>query len=1086
MTFTPPVRAFVDPVHGFAGAPLEFDRADCRTLADIIARVPLANEALRPLLRVKLGNAVIVDPSLYHRVLPKIDAWVTVVLPVHGGDNNLLGTIAAVALIGASIFVSAGMATPFLGAAFASGTLGANLLAAGLSLGASLLLQGLNAPKPAQAKAPDDIGSASAQNGFEPGAYLPRVLGRRRIAPPHAMPPYTENDGKDQIVTAVYALAGPHALSDIRIGDSDIAGAADVTYEIREGFATDAPLTLVTKTVIEKQVGVLLSEFKTKTDTSDGNVVDTAAAVFNPYWHKVETQKGPDLARLMFTLPQGIGNTSSSSSYSTWTSMRLRIRKKGAGSWVNLPEFLIKGRQPGQPLRIELDIKWLAAGSMPSSSTGFPSGSGTLGHRGWAQKFNRWPTTGTAKWAADTYFTSTYPHAVSYISGSRIEVSLDTTTFAQDAPYEIEMIRGFPGLTTAINFTNATYDNHDDFYTSRLSSGNQIIPLDPAERPSTIQLTALQSIWDEYPFDLTGQPTTLLAIRARNRNIDSVTCLAEGYAPDWDGSSWVADQKPRNPAAWYREVLRGDLNAEPVPDSLIDMANLVDWHEWCDTAGLEVNAIVEGQPVSEALGLIAQAGLARPRYGVRHGVVIDRPRDMVGLVTLRNAAGFSFEKPFGRMPHALKVQLADETNDFKLREVVVYADGYAAVDGIGGILEATRFESVSYPGITDETQASARALRDLRFGRHRSRLIQFTLDFEHLEFGIGDLVGLQVDILGQMGGQGRVVEVLYDGGNVAGLVLDEDRDFTAADAASADRGALIRLADGTLLSKEVTADDTDLTTVMFATPFAMPTGPGGDLITAGTLVATGTLDHETRPVLIWDLAPGPDLTCRVVAIDYAEDQIYAEPWVPPAPLPDYTDVGAFVDNAAASSVRNFASIELPHGGLVVVLAATRGAADRTIDGMTIDGVTMAPASVLGGGSWNPVAIFTKSVSAGATVDFAMAVGGGTTTSAGIYVLVLRNLESTTPLDTDSTAGTSGTSGARGLDLVEHAIGLWIVNHRTPENTTWTGATEIYDGSPSSTMQWSVALHVGTTTETRNATAAWATSSRWSMAGVSFR
>ena len=112
------VRAFIDPGLGFAGPPIEIARPERATLADLINLVPLHNEQIRPHLRVKLGGEII-DPALYHRILPKVDAFVQIVLPVHGGKGGILGTLAVIALVGASVFVGAA-GLPFLGAAFAA------------------------------------------------------------------------------------------------------------------------------------------------------------------------------------------------------------------------------------------------------------------------------------------------------------------------------------------------------------------------------------------------------------------------------------------------------------------------------------------------------------------------------------------------------------------------------------------------------------------------------------------------------------------------------------------------------------------------------------------------------------------------------------------------------------------------------------------------------------------------------------------------------------------------------------------------------------------------------------------------------
>lgn len=870
-----PARAFADPILGFAGPPIEVPRPERATLADLIALVPLDNEALRPHLRVKLGG-VLIDPALYHRVLPKADAFVDIVLPAYGGKNGLLGTLAVIALVGASVFVGAA-GLPFLGSAFAAGSVGANLVAGGLSLAASLLLQGLNTPQAIDNNAGGkSVGVASAQNSFEPGAYLQRVLGMRRVTPQLVMPPYSRIDGDDQIVTAVYGLAGPHRIEDIRVGSAAIDGAADITYEVREGFASDADLTLVTDTRIEVPVNLRLNQFRMQQSASASYDVDTSIPPYNPQWHRVQTKRAPDSVRLFLTFEAGLVFSFNSGAKPSNCAIRLRIRPHGTTDWYNLPEFIVRGEKASGALRLMVDFRWLATADMPGSVTAFSASYG-----GWRAKFHTVERTSTATnyWSANAYFAT---NKVDYLSKQHLAIYLDTATFPQTEAYEIEVMRGYSApeelltLDSAVQHTIANGDagiTHYDFFSSVLVSGQQKVPSAPAFHVDGLVISAIQSIWDEYPFDLTGQPTALIAIEARNRSLEQVTMRAGGYMPDWDGANWVAYQVTSNPASQYRHVLRDDLNAEPVPASLAPDEELQDWHGWCLSEGFESNLIVQGQPVDQVLSIIAQAGMARPRYGATYGVVIDRPRDPVTIITQRNASGFSFSKPFGRLPHALKVNLPDEDRDYEVRELIVYADGYNA-DGSGGLTEATRFESITYQAITNETQARRRALRDLRFARYRSRLINFSVDIEHLAYTLGDLVLLETDILGQIGGRGRVRSVTTGGGLVTGLVLDEQRNFTKADADGADRAVAMRLSDGSILIEKVTADDSNLSAVTFSTPFAMPTSGGDDLLVPGTLVATGGHGLEARRVLIWDMAPGPDLTAQVTAIDYAAEQIY--------------------------------------------------------------------------------------------------------------------------------------------------------------------------------------------------------------------
>jgi len=867
-------RAFVDPVLGIAGPPREVPRPERATLADLIALVPLDNEALRPHLRAKLGG-VIIDPALYHRVLPKRDAFVTIVLPVHGGKNGILGTLAVLALVGASVFVGAA-GLPFLGSAFAAGSVGANLVAGGLSLAASLLLQGLNAPPQQDGSSSKEIGVASAQNSFEPGAYLQRVIGTRKVTPQMVAPPFSEIDGDDQLVTAVYGLAGPHQIEDIKVGTADINGADDFEYEVRQGFAGDADLTLVTDTRVEIAVGLKLSQFRMKSSTSDTNAVDTTVVPYEPLWHRVETKIGPDRARLFLTFDQGMLHTNPSTglTQAAVTAVRLRMRAKGTSTWYNLPEFLLRGEKQSGALRVFVELCWLTPGSMPGSVTPFAT---TYG--GWYAMFQAVQnnTGAVTYWAADSYFAS---NKIDWIDRQQVKVYLNTDTFPQAAAYEVEVIRGYSAANADVSLNSSVLHTVSangitlyDFMGTTFSSGETRVPNVQSNFVDSLSVPAIQSIWDEYPFDLTNQPTALIAVRARNRALEQVTCLASGFVADWNGATWVADQVSSNPASHYRDVLRGELNAEPVPDSLIDMEMLQDWHEWCVAEGWEVNAILSGQPVNEVLSLIAQSGMARPKYGAVHGVVIDRPREPVHLISQRNAAGFAFQKPFGRLPHALRVNLSDEDADYEVREVIVYADGYNA-DGSGGLLEATRFESVTYQGLTSETLVRRRAQRDMRFARWRSRLITFSVDIEHLEYGLGDLVLLETDILGQMGGRGRVKAIATGGGLVTGLLFDEERDFTQADADGAQRAVAMRLMDGSVRVEMVTGDDTDLSAVTFSTPFVMPADGSGDLLVPGVLVVTGAHGQEAREVLIWDIAPGRELTAQITTIPYAESEIY--------------------------------------------------------------------------------------------------------------------------------------------------------------------------------------------------------------------
>jgi predicted phage tail protein len=71
--------------------------------------------------------------------------------------------------------------------------------------------------------------------------------------------------GNDQYLHCHFIVGeGPLDISDIRIGDTPIGNfLPDVEWEVREGYATDAPLTLIPDNVDETQLSILLDGLAT-------------------------------------------------------------------------------------------------------------------------------------------------------------------------------------------------------------------------------------------------------------------------------------------------------------------------------------------------------------------------------------------------------------------------------------------------------------------------------------------------------------------------------------------------------------------------------------------------------------------------------------------------------------------------------------------------------------------------------------------------------------------------------------------------------------------------------------------------------
>lgn len=91
-------------------------------------------------------------------------------------------------------------------------------------------------------------------NRANPYGVIPCVVGATRFFPPHAAMPYTEISGDDQYLRMMLDLGyGDLDISDLRIGETDIASYDDVEWEI-----STTP-TLFTQDIYELSVGVALT-----------------------------------------------------------------------------------------------------------------------------------------------------------------------------------------------------------------------------------------------------------------------------------------------------------------------------------------------------------------------------------------------------------------------------------------------------------------------------------------------------------------------------------------------------------------------------------------------------------------------------------------------------------------------------------------------------------------------------------------------------------------------------------------------------------------------------------------------------------
>jgi hypothetical protein len=220
-----------------------------------------------------------------------------------GGGKNLIRTIAfiAVAIIAISVapqisgaLVEAG-ALSAEAAAFTIG--GVNIVNAGIAAGVSMIGNALvNAliPPPKSGFDVNSLADANgitqpryqltgAQNRLSPYANIPRVFGKRRMYPLLASLPYSELQGSTEYMRLALLVGwGPIKITDIRIGETPLASFADVEVEVREGWPTDQPLSLFTRSVEQQNFSVAMEPSVWNLRTTDTGVTEISVDIAFP------------------------------------------------------------------------------------------------------------------------------------------------------------------------------------------------------------------------------------------------------------------------------------------------------------------------------------------------------------------------------------------------------------------------------------------------------------------------------------------------------------------------------------------------------------------------------------------------------------------------------------------------------------------------------------------------------------------------------------------------------------------------------------------------------------------------------------
>ena len=254
-----------------------------------------------------------IPQKLWATVRPKAGRTIHIVLYPQGGGNGAkwIRLVAIVVLM---------IAAPYLAPLLAPAGASAAVLAAytaGIVLVGTLAINALiPPPMPKLGAGGGDpfqqlASLTGTSNQTNPYGVIPCVVGSFRFFPPHAALPYTEISGDDQYLRMLLDLGyGDLDISDIRIGETDIASYEDVEWEI-----STAP-KLFTQDIFELGVGVPLTNTNdTATRTTQAQSTEISLdIIFNGGLFGIDKK----------------GNTITGS-----TSFAVQYRAVGASTWIS-------------------------------------------------------------------------------------------------------------------------------------------------------------------------------------------------------------------------------------------------------------------------------------------------------------------------------------------------------------------------------------------------------------------------------------------------------------------------------------------------------------------------------------------------------------------------------------------------------------------------------------------------------------------------------------------------------------------------------------------------------------------------------
>lgn len=373
----------------------------------------------------------------------------------------------------------------------------------------------------------------------------------------------------------------------------------------------------------------------------------------------------------------------------------------------------------------------------------------------------------------------------------------------------------------------------------------------------------------------TGTHKLAMRIKASdqlNGTLQNLSCLVRNTYRQYDPvtATWSDWQTSTSPAWACLDLLRSSpAVGANVADSVLDLTTWYDFAQFCDPHAMGVRMVLDvGVPLRDLLNQILQTALASVDYvNGKYSVVWDRAQTAPSAYLMpTELRDFSVQRPFARIPHALRVQFRNPGANWGNDEIVVVRDGYSH-NGKGPRGEASADPQAS-EFETLELQAAMPAQQAWRFARYhfaqalfRPTVYNFSTDIAGLGINRGDMIGLAHDVAGWCIAAGRVASLTAGGPSVFAATLQLEFEAETETEPGTSYRARLRTDDGASTAIDATPHSPRTNT------FYLPTLPAG--YGQGDSCVIAVAEQESPGVIITrKRVSGTTLETEFVAVNY--------------------------------------------------------------------------------------------------------------------------------------------------------------------------------------------------------------------------